>query len=492
MLAPVGLLYLYFFFQVGVAAVLLHVREPNALARRILATLFLLNAGVTAIALLEAAGYAGYETYRSLFLLRYALDVPTAALLVAFLAARNGTERGARVAYALLGVGALHAVAAVAFPSIALAENQSDVWLRAIPYYAALGAFGWILSVGSERERWIALAFLPRALYFGASGLHRLEPALAGEVLAWELPNAVALLGLLLASLAAGARLLRDPRAPGVSVALPVLALGPVLAAAEIAITGKPVGLLMAVNLVTLALVRPILVCAGLARDKVPALLARALAAAGGASVALWFLLVQGGVPHGADLGLGLAAGLLVLAALEAWRPGLASHDAGTLPGPPAAAAAPAPAPSSPPILVGASTPLIGVNPPTPAWKVLILALRHSSAGQDRPGEPRLTQKRLAEQTGVSVKRVSEFAQQLNESAVQKLDLYVPGWKAQAGLAPPVLVRTHKGAVEGLPGAWVYYRLTPLGEKLAESVARTDRLTPVRTDEDPQTQNRRN
>ncbi|HUH13786.1 MAG TPA: hypothetical protein VMK65_11775, partial [Longimicrobiales bacterium] len=102
-----------------------------------------------------------------------------------------------------------------------------------------------------------------------------------------------------------------------------------------------------------------------------------------------------------------------------------------------------------------------------PHWQRLLVELRGSSA-QSGLGDARWTQKALAQRTGISVKRVSEFPQTLNSTAAQKLAAHVPEWEATRE-APP-LVEAHKGAVSGATGAWVYYRLTPAGEELAEQV----------------------
>lgn len=56
----------------------------------------------------------------------------------------------------------------------------------------------------------------------------------------------------------------------------------------------------------------------------------------------------------------------------------------------------------------------------------------------------------------------------MNEGAEARLDAFLPEWRARAppGLVPEI-IHQHRGAIPGHPGVWVYYRLTPLGERLA-------------------------
>ncbi|HVL86563.1 MAG TPA: hypothetical protein VM681_00945, partial [Candidatus Thermoplasmatota archaeon] len=345
----------------------------------------------------------------------------------------------------------------VLFPAITLAENNADVVLRALPFYGSLAAFVLVLSRGETWERWIALAFLSRAFYFGVSGPHRLPFALSGAALPWEIPNSIALIALLLVTLYASYRLLSDERQPTSSIVLPVLGVAPLVAAAEIAMASQPVGNVMALNLVTLAAVRPLLVCMAFSPARLPALLGRSLVAAG-VTTSVFFLLSANGIRNGPDIVLGLAAGLMSLAVLEVWHPGI-GQTRHTDFGAPAQ-----PDPSSPgPGSAGAR----------PSWQRILLELRGSSVPPDeRPlGDPRFRQKPVADRAKVSVQRVSEFPERMNDSAAQRLDVFVPGWRARHLAGPPVLVQTFKGAVEGLPGTWIYYRLTPLGEQLAAAVA---------------------
>lgn len=109
-----------------------------------------------------------------------------------------------------------------------------------------------------------------------------------------------------------------------------------------------------------------------------------------------------------------------------------------------------------------------------PQWQTLLLALRGSCLpeGAAPRGEDRLRQRTLVEATGIPAPRVSTIVRDLNETAAARLDGYAPGWRGEGALPlEPQLVQQLRGSVVGLPGVWVYYRLTPLGERLAGTLA---------------------
>ncbi|MHB8604027.1 MAG: hypothetical protein ACYDCK_02130 [Thermoplasmatota archaeon] len=108
-----------------------------------------------------------------------------------------------------------------------------------------------------------------------------------------------------------------------------------------------------------------------------------------------------------------------------------------------------------------------------PQWQTVLSSLRGSAlpAGEPPHGEIMLTQKSLVSRTGVRAPRISTVVRELNASAEQRLDQYAPGWRlAHPRVAQPQLVQQFRGNAPGSPGVWVYYRLTPLGELLAERI----------------------
>jgi len=255
-----------------------------------------------------------------------------------------------------------------------------------------------------------------------------------------------------------------------VGVVLPVLLIGPTAALFEtsVSLSLPPeshfrYGSVILVNLLTLGLVRPVLALLGIARDAVYPALTRATFASGTAVLSTLIIPPLGDGPAALDqvtvYGVGLCVGLLTVALLEALPP--ARLKLGDLARAPADAGAP-----------GASM-RISPREDRPQWQVLLLALRGTclERGAASAGEPHLTQKALAERTGMRASRISTLVRELNASAASRLDASLPGWREgrPAGLEPE-LVAQHRGSVPGMPGVWVYYRLTPLGERLATAL----------------------
>lgn len=438
-MGPGSAVFVFFaFFQFAGGILLWYLRPEPVRAARALAVLLAVNGFVTGANALRDEGFASALTQRLLL----AADASTVALLLLFMLERHGEDRpvARRAAWAL---GAAQVVLTFAFPPLTV--GVPDFLFRALPYFVMLGWISVSLARGEAWMRWVCLAFLPRTLVFGFIALLGLGQSSADVA---TLLNRFSAVGLLVAGLVGAYRLTTGPPAgPRPAVILPVLGATPVLAVlAAAGMLGALGGLLL--NFLTLALVRPLFLYIGLARPYLLPTAGRSLATSVVAVASA--LLAQAGLdaPAGASLALGMALGILAYGAIEAWRP--------LVPHPEVRAESPAPP---------ASASSAGI----PQWQRLLLALRGSSGPVTEPADPRWTQKMLSATTGISVKRVSSFPEDLKTTAASKLDQYLPGWRRDG--ADPTLVTTHRGAVKGHPGTWVYYRLTPLGERLAQSIA---------------------
>lgn len=467
--------YFIVFLQVLVGVQLLRVGGvPKGLAR-ILSALFLLNASIAALMLLpgsEAVALRSDPGWTTAVI--RALDAPTGPLLFAFLALRTGKTWGRRAAVALIVLGGIHGVLELAFRSTL---PLYDHYVRSPPYYAGLAVATYVLAGGAAWERWISLAFLTRAFYWGAAGVFDIATVGFGAETAIVL-NRLGLFGMTIAAVAATVRLLRASEGPSHAVVVLGLVIGPAAALIETVVryTLDPsapfwYGSIALLNLVTLGLTRPVLTMLGVAPRALGGVALRAAAASlagAAAAVAMSPLpLADGG--RWTLYGFGLLVGALALIGLEGASASSARPEApaGSMPGSTLDAAPARDAPTNP----AAST---GVDSARPHWQQIVLALRgsHLPPGETRPGEARLTQKSLVQRTGIPAARVSRLAYELNEDATSRLDAHFPGWRDEyRGIDPPQLLEHFRGSVEGTPGVWVYYRLTKLGEGLAARLA---------------------
>lgn len=463
--------YIIILLQVLAGLVVLRSKLEPRLATQIFGALFLFNAGVSAImglprdAAIWIASDPGFLTraFR-------ALDAPTGYLLLAFLAARSPRPGARRWAFAFIIVGAVVALAEFPFHRTMV---EYEYIFRAIPLYAGLGMASYVLAAGRPWERWVALALIARALYWGVAGVLDVARSGLGDV-AHLFVNRAGLVLLAAAALAASVRLLRSEDPLPSSVVVPVLLIGPAAALFETGVSlALPAsfryGSLVLVNLVTLGLVRPVLALMGMAREMLFPVLVRVTLASGIAvastMVAPAFLLTTD-MPHAdavTTYGFGLMVGLLAIAALEGAPPiSLRRPDA-----------APPPIGGDPETGPGAAMRLKTTG--RPQWQVLLEILKGSSlpSGVSTTGELRLTQKALAEALGVRPSRIASIVSDLNEPMGRRLDQYTPQWRAThpPGLTIEV-VRQFRGTIPGNPGVWVYYRLTPIGERLAEAAQR--------------------
>ncbi|HET6404523.1 MAG TPA: hypothetical protein VFH78_07740 [Candidatus Thermoplasmatota archaeon] len=386
-----------------------------------LASLLGLNAAVSFLSALEGTGATAARSWVA------AVDALTLPLLVGAHPALAGRTRvlllGAAAALALVDAAA-HAL----WPAVARAFSF-DVVVRAVPYYLALAALIAHSALRAGAAGWVALAFLPRALYFGLTGL-------APRATAWEWADGAGKLVLLAASLWALARLLRRGTGPPRVVVAAVGMMGPLFWLA-VQLQGAWNLTTVFFDLATLAIARPLLLYVGLCPGDLPRIVRRT--AEGGlaavlvlAASSLW---TDARAPAAVAFSGGI--GLAVIAALEAVSPRAAASGAEG---------------------IGA-----------PLWQRALPEL----LGSERPeAAPRAewTQQELARRLRVSPRRISELAR-LNERCEGKLDRWVPEWRA-AGASRPVVIEAHQGAVAGKPGVWRYYRLTPLGARLAQAVSR--------------------
>lgn len=422
-----------------------------------------------------------------------ALDAPTGWLLLAFLAARSPRPTSKQLAYALTGVGLTLAVAEFPFHR-AMVDNEHI--LRALPLYYGLGVGAYVLAAGRTWERWLSLALMSRAFYWSTAGTIDVARSGLGDV-AHLFVNRIGLLALGIAAIAAVVRLMRTDDRPPASVVIPALIIGPAAAlietGASLALPPDDVfryGSLVFANLLTLGLVRPILTLAGVAPTTLVPALGRVALATGVATVATLGMapfdfgdapLTDAAVAYA----FGACIGLIAVAALEA-APNFRLHRAGppvTEPAHPPGAPpqelaehpseAPTRGPPAEPASLSAATTAFPIPTSRPQWQTVLIEIKgsHLPEGASAAGEYRLTQRAIVERTGVRASRVSTLVRELNESATTRLDSYSPGWReGPHGRGTADLIRQYRGAVAGVPGIWVYYRLTPLGEALAEAL----------------------
>lgn len=461
MAAETAVLLFLTFFQLAGAILLAQRREGNGKAMRLLAALLVLNATLSAIRALEIEGGHNplLDTTRAL------VDLPSALLIFAVVLALRPEERLQRAAIPVGAISLLHPVVALLAPPLL---EDHYVLFFAIPYHVVVALLLWTASRSGTEGRWIALAFLPRALYFVTQT--------ADYILTWGFPGGVDVLyqlvigGLAIVCGAVLVRLLRDadaPSAPSMSIVVPALSIGPVIAIAQSFFHDPfPPGIVL-LDLLTLAFARPILLYLGLLPGRLGSLLVNSVAAAGLGTLVVGASRNVLGFPAGAAALLGFALGVSVLAAADIFASGRRPAQAP----PPAATADPSEGPADERPEDGGA----------PHWQRILLALQGSSQGAaDGPAEPAWTQKDLSQRTGISVKRISEFPHHLNSGAEARLDAFVPEWRSECKSRVPTLVEVHRGAVRGLAGARVFYTLTPWGERLAAAVgARVAGGTPV-------------
>lgn len=448
MATETGVLLFFTLFQVVAAIALLQRRAGPHFPVRVLAGLLVLNATLSGVRALHAEGVGS----GALGFFGAVVDLPSGFLIAAFAFSRAQAAWGRSAARASLVAGALHVLLGATVPWFL--EPLGYALVFALPYHAAVAYLVWSCARGEAWERWVALAFLPRALYFATQGVVAFlgDPApLELLVHGWVLLTVVVMVPAVL-------RLARTGP-PGVAIVVPTVALGPTVALAQM-LFPAPHSLHTAITILdffTLAFVRPLYQAVGLTPRAVRPILERAAIAGIVALLVMYGAAAVLAFPGASAALLGLASGLLAVAVLEAVR--------GT--------AEPGEEPEATPS-VGAAPGAEGEEPPTdgrPQWQRILVELRGSSAREsDGLASARFTQKEIARVTGISVKRVSEFPQALNASAAVRLDAHVPGWRDEVR-GSPVLVEVFKGAVRGSQGAWVYYRLTPLGERLAAAVA---------------------
>lgn len=429
-----GLFLFFALFQFGGASILALQRLDGKRGPPVLlAGLLVLNGVLTTVSFLGSVG-AGISTEHPAYLI---VDAPTGALLLAYVALRNGKRGWANAAF---GLGAA-TVALGVIDSRFITEGLSRVLLVPGVYYAGLTLVVLTSARGRAIDQWIALAFAPRALLFVTQaiprGLDFGSIELEGRLL---MPITLAMGA---ACILALVEIVRRPLPGGPTLPLVVAlaVIGPADAIAWRFVDGTtPRGAFASavLNYLTLSLVRPLFLYVAFAADEVPRLLARCLFAAG-AGFMLVLLGPSIGFPAPTVGILAISVGSLVLAADEARRT--------------RTTAAQVEEPS---------------RPARPQWQTLLVALH--DAGAQAPGAaPReaWTQRGLARTTGISVQRVSEFADEINEGAEDRLDALLPAWR-EGSYPARTLVTKHQGAVAGLRGPRVYYRLTPLGARLAE------------------------
>lgn len=492
------------FFQLAAGVVLAFRRAEPRLPTRLLAAMLLLNAGVSAIWF--QSFWPPWDPGRRI---AAALDAPTEALALAFLASLSSAPwaRRATVAFAALAV-AMGAVAPFMYPDPSTPLSRGFEAFRQALYFVGLALVAFRLSGGQATwERWAALAFLPRAFYWSTTGSFVVADVVAGVARPADQLVLLTVPFLAVVSAAAYVRLLRRPRPPQMLAVVLVPLTGVAIGIAEFGVRQlQPVDpvLVPVLSLLTLGLHRPLFLLVGLAPGMLGTVALRATACAVVGSAALAGLEAFFPGASGAAILAGFVSGAMTLAVLEVLWPRLETWEGAEAPPPrrfalhvgggglavvrqpaaPASPPGPSPAASAPALPPAAEPPAPAPSaPPRPAaparasdrpqWQDLVLSLRGSSLSQGAParGEPHLTQKALVERTGIGAPRISTIVRELNDGAAARLDAHVSGWRDAVPRPVEVaLVQQFRGSIPGVPGVWVYYRLTPLGERLAAAL----------------------
>lgn len=414
---------------------------PLLLARRdrfftTLGVLLAFNGVLTALRVLQVNGLWNAQ----LASLNAALDDPTGWMLFAAIGFRRGWN-SLTIPSIILAAGTAASGAAGLQPG----GTWAYYLLVRYPLYAGMATLILLSARGTKTDRWVALAFIPRALMWPTmsygGGLEALWRVLRSDPLG-ERINLVVVTALAIACLVALAHLRSRPGdGPARGVVLAIAAIGPINALAfQLIPGGSSPEILLATevaNYPTLAIIRPLLLYVALDPARVSPIFGRSSLAAGLGTLTAWA--APGlALPQAAGAILALIVGLTVLILLESLSPGVSQ----------------APAPTT----------------TRPHWQTLIVTLHRAGAGRPQPPAPLWTQQGLSQSTGISIQRVSEFPKQLNATAVSKLDAHWPEWRQGSNGGPQQLVDVQTGAVPGLVGPRVYYRLTPLGAGLAERI----------------------
>lgn len=330
----------------------------------------------------------------------------------------------------LLAAVALTVVGAI-LAFVGMNDGPAYVIAVQVPYYGALGLTMVLGARGPEWGRWVALSFAPRALYF--LGTDPVRWIASSNAAGHRVSSFLAFTLGLAAIFAVGSMLRRHrPSAPTILVCAGI---GPACAIVITSFDGGVAHLIA--DYLTLAIVRPAVQLGGLApqgsaRSMAGWSLASAVAVAG-----TWASLLVG-FSDAAAVGTSIALGMMTLVIYDE----IASRQDG-------------------------QTSAASESAGNPGWEVLIAALRGSS-GVDwgTPVDPRWTQQGLAERTGLTRQRISESARRLNLTAQRKVE--------ERGLAPTdgswTLIEWRRVHVIGVDRPRTAYRLTPLGEALAQQV----------------------
>lgn len=404
--------------QLGIGFGLLSSRRlPPAI--RPIAWLTVVNASISLLAALDQSplGLAGR--------LATALDVLTVPLLLSGLVLLLGVRIPVEV---LVAVGLLHALAVFAWPELGPA-GWPDTLFRALPWHLTLSIVLWTFASRPTAHRWVAIALLPHAAFYGTTVFVADWPSARSH----ELANLFGLAVLAVSTAAATLRLVRTSRGSTRTVVLCAAGCGVLV---HLAVTLQAPAPTAVLPLITLGLARPILLQIGLEPDAAGLAIARpALAASFSvacAFVSSTFLLI----PQGSALMLGLGLGILAQAILGRFMSAAAEEE-----------------------------------PQRAQWELVLVALKGSSSAANGIGHEQWTQQGLARKTGLDVRRVSAFTNSLERQAARRLDAFLPGWRDRYPEAPP-LVEKLRGTVAGRSGVWTWYRLTAAGEELTLAVER--------------------
>ncbi len=231
-------------FEIAVATVLWRTDGDRRVSARLLAGLFAVNAAVHGLAFVNKSGALNFGA------IAYGIDSLTGPLLVAYLAHRFLPKPWARYgSLAFLAAGGVLAVLATLGKTI-----EMDLYVRALPLFAAWALIIALSATGDRIDRWVALAFGTRGIYWGVHGIHRL----ADSGIKNAHPEVVGIVALGLAGVFATFRMAKSED-PDSTTVLALFGGSALAALGEITIANLTYGLLF-IDTLFLSLIRGVLV----------------------------------------------------------------------------------------------------------------------------------------------------------------------------------------------------------------------------------------
>lgn len=395
-------------------------------AVRVIAILLMVNgvvSGIEGFVILDGPGGLAWRAIQ-------AVDALTSPLLLLLLIESFGVKRMKQeLTLGIVSFGGIHALLLLFVPGF---HEATDVFVRHIPLFVTMSVLIISFAGKADWRGWVALAFLPRVIYFAVHGLSSLQSFSAT-------PAAISYVAIVPVAILATILALRGGPV-GISVTLPLLMIGPFVAVLEIVSPDSGWAL---PNYVTLSLVRPLILYVAFLPGRLMSL-GRATGAAAATGI-ITLAIFSDVIPVGSHVSLlaALGSACIVAAALDAYQ-----HL--TSPGPKLSESS--------------------RSGRAPQWQALLLALQGSSQAT-LPIEPKWTHEELHRATGIPRQRVSEFGDLMNGTAERKLREFHPDGLHRTEKGEPIIVISARGRVRDGRGLRSYYRLTVLGETLAGAIA---------------------